>query len=100
MSDEPAPNLVYKEFEIHPAPYQLADTGEWKQWKVHIYILRHTEEKTDSRKFTAEGSCPSKEDAIPALLRFWQKGNRRRGSRLHCKGYVMRALNDGMPIMS
>ncbi len=45
MSDEPATSLVYKEFEIHPAPYQLADTGEWKQWKVHIYILCHTEEK-------------------------------------------------------
>jgi hypothetical protein len=73
MSDEPAPSLVYKEFEIHPAPYQLADTGEWKQWKVHIYILRHTEEKTHSRKFTAEGSCPSKEDAIQLCYDFGKK---------------------------
>ncbi len=60
MSDDPAPSLVYREVEIRPAPYRLADIGEWK---VHIDIFRHTEE-IRARPFTAKGSCPSKDDAI------------------------------------
>ena len=70
MSDEPAPSLVYEEFEIQPRPYGLADTGEWK---VHINILRHTKEKIINRPFTAGGSCPSKEDAIQLCYDFGKK---------------------------
>ena len=70
MNDEPTPSISYKEFEIDPIPYQLPDTGEWK---VHINIIRHTEEKTINRPFTAEGSCPSKEDAIQLCYDFGKK---------------------------
>lgn len=70
MSDEPDPSISYKEFEIDPIPYQLTDTGEWK---VHIQILRHTEEKTNIRPFTAGGSCPSKEAAIQLCYDFGKK---------------------------
>lgn len=45
--------LSYKGFEIHAAPYQLADTDEWS---MNIHIFHHRGDETRSRQFSA-GNC-------------------------------------------
>ncbi len=51
----------YKAFEIHAAPYQLADSGEWQ---VNLHIFRHRESESKSRNFSAGNSYKTLEEAV------------------------------------
>lgn len=59
--------LNYKGFEIHAAPYRLAETG---QWKINIDIARHTGDEGRFRNFVHSDSYPTREDAVEHCFQF------------------------------
>jgi hypothetical protein len=51
----------YKDFEIHAAPYRLADSG---QWQVNLHIVRYREGERKSRNFSSANSYKTREEAV------------------------------------
>lgn len=59
--------IQYKGFEIPASPYQLADSGKWQ---VNLYIFRHREGESRSRKFSAGNSYKTREEAMANCFQF------------------------------
>jgi hypothetical protein len=59
--------IQYKGFEIHASPYLLTDSGEGK---VGLHILRHRENESRSRNFSASNSYKTREEAIAHCFQF------------------------------
>lgn len=59
--------IQYKGLEIHAAPYQLADSGEWKM-NIHIFLRRGSESK--SRNFSAANGYKTREEAVKNCFQF------------------------------
>ena len=53
--------IQHKGLEIHAAPYQLADNGEWR---INLHILRYREGESRSRTFSAADSYKTREEAV------------------------------------
>lgn len=59
--------LSYKGYEIHAAPYQLADTGEWT---VNIHIFHDHGAEIRSRQFSAGNCFKTREEAVAHCFNF------------------------------
>ena len=59
--------LSYKGYEIHAAPYQLADTGEWT---INIHISRDHGNEIRSRQFSAGNRFETRDEAVAHCLDF------------------------------
>jgi len=57
----------YNGYEIHAAPYQLADTGEWT---INIYIFRDHGSRLRSRQFSAGNCFESRDEAVAHCFNF------------------------------
>lgn len=60
-------NATYKAYEIQPAPYQLADTGEWT---LNIGIFHERGNEMRLRQFTAANSFKTREEAFGHCFNF------------------------------
>ena len=53
--------VTYKGFEIHAAPYRLAETG---QWRIKIHIARDRGNQREEKGFSGCNSYPTREEAV------------------------------------
>lgn len=53
--------ISYKGYLIHPAPYQLRDTGKWT---IKLYISRRISRDIKEKAFSAANTFDTKEEAI------------------------------------
>lgn len=60
----------YREFEIQAAPYQLAET---RQWRVRVHIVRHTADQIRSREFGASNAYPTREETVQHCFEFGRR---------------------------
>ena len=60
---------TYKEFELRPVPYQLADTGEWV---VRVSIIRHHDARHESleKSVNASNRAASRGEAEKLSIEF------------------------------
>jgi len=54
-------------YEIHAAPYQLADTGEWT---INIHIFHDRRNEIRSRPYSAGGSFKTRKEAVAHCFNF------------------------------
>lgn len=59
--------VLYKGYEIHPAPYQLRDSGDWT---ISIEIWLHTGSELRTRNFSAANTFRTKDEAIQHCINF------------------------------
>jgi hypothetical protein len=59
--------LHYKDFEIHAAPWKLADSG---RWQINIDIFKHRAGDTASRNFSASDTYETREEALKHCFQF------------------------------
>jgi hypothetical protein len=59
--------IEYKGYEIQAVPNRLADTG---LWQIAIQILKHRENDTKVRPFSAGDSYKTREEAIRHCYQF------------------------------
>ncbi len=59
--------IQYEGFEIHAAPYHLADSEEWQ---INLHIFRHRESESKSRNFSAANSYKTREKAVKHCFQF------------------------------
>lgn len=62
--------ITYKGYQIHPTPYQLADSG---QWTINIHVAVEGEGQTKWRKFGAGNTFETKQEAIQRCLNFGRR---------------------------
>lgn len=62
--------ISYKDYQIHAAPYELADTSEWT---IDIQISVERDSETIFRKFSAGNTFESKDGAIQHCFNFGKK---------------------------
>lgn len=53
--------FTYKDFDIHAAPYQRRDTGEWT---LNIHIFRYRGNEVRSKGFSAANCFKTREEAV------------------------------------
>lgn len=59
--------IQYKGYEIHAVPNRLADSG---LWQIAIQILKHREQGTKIRPFSAADSYETREEAVRNCFQF------------------------------
>lgn len=59
--------IQYKDFEVHAAPYQLADT---KEWKINISIVKYHASHSNLRNFSAADSYETRTEAVKHCFQF------------------------------
>ena len=57
----------YKGYEIHAAPYQLADSGEWT---INIHIFHDRGDEIRTRPFSAGNSFKTRDEAVAHCFNF------------------------------
>ena len=61
--------LVYKGYEIEPAPYQLADG----RWALRVVLKKQNSNATEGREFTAKNTFESRRIAEKLCLSYGQQ---------------------------
>lgn len=61
--------VVYKEFKLNPAPYQLAESGEWE---LRVTITKHHDNRNETlqRTYSAKNTFKSKIEAEAHAIEF------------------------------
>ena len=59
--------IFYKGYEIHAAPYQVADTSEWT---VNIHIFHDRGGEMRSRQFSAGNCFKTRKEAVAHCFNF------------------------------
>lgn len=59
--------LSYKGYEIHAAPYHLADRGEWT---INIHISHDHGDETRWRQFSAGNCFKTRDEAVAHCFNF------------------------------
>lgn len=59
--------LSYKGYEIHAAPYQLADSGEWT---INIHLFHDRGDEIRTRPFSAGNSFKTRDEAVVHCFNF------------------------------
>jgi hypothetical protein len=62
-------NVTYKNFELTPAPEQLADSG---RWTLKVVITKHHDSKNESltSPYSNENTFETRDEAVGAALDF------------------------------
>lgn len=58
---------LYKGHEVHPAPEQLTETGEWT---VRVFIAHNKGRETVEKPFSASNTFKTQEEAVKHSLIF------------------------------
>jgi len=60
-------HVLYKGFEIRPAPHELQGSGEWT---LHLYITKHHGSQTAEKPFNAANTFATKAEAERHCIEF------------------------------
>ncbi|MFX0202438.1 MAG: DUF6566 family protein [Candidatus Hodarchaeota archaeon] len=60
-------DIIYKGYEIRPAPYQLQGS---ERWNINLYIAIEKGNQRAERNFTAGSSYETKDEAIRHCINF------------------------------